>query len=118
MLVAVLVLLDIVVTVTVLRIVLARSGGIAGALGKLRAITGAAADIERETKAFLAANWSGDPASLPAVAGPLLAKLESDLKARGIDVDRAQLKPLVEQIILRQGSAPAKEVREAMKQVA
>ena len=117
-LVAAIVLVDIVITLAVLRFVLAKRGGIAGVIGKLGKLAAVAADLERETKAYLAANWSGDAASLPGVVEPLLAKLESDLRARGVDVGRAQLKPLVEQVILRQGNARASDVREAMKQVA
>ena len=116
--VALFVLVDIAVTVAVLRLVLARRGGLAGIADKLRQVAAVSADIERGTRDYLAANWSGDPGSLPAVIGPLLAQLESDLRARGMDVGRAQLKSLVGQVILRQGLARSDDVRQAMKQVA
>ncbi len=117
-LVAIFVAVDIVVTLLVLRFVLAKRGGLGGALGQLRQLAGASAELERETKEYLAANWSGDAASLPGVVEPLLAKLEGDLRARGVDLGRAQLKPFVERVILLQGRARAGDVREAMKRVA
>jgi hypothetical protein len=112
------VLLDVVVTLAAIRFVLARRSGAAGAVGGLRQLAALSGDIDRQTQEYLAANWSGDPGSLPAAVGPLLAKLESDLRARGVNVDRALLKTFVEQVILRRGLARANDLREAMKQVA
>lgn len=116
--VALFVLVDIVVTLAVVRFVLARRGGIAGLVGQLRGLAAVASDLERQTKDWLAANWNGDTDSLPAVVEPLLARLESDMCARGVELGRAELKPFVEQVILRQGGARAGDVREAMKRVA
>jgi hypothetical protein len=114
----VIVLADIVVTFVVLQLVLARRGGIAGFLRQARLYEAARADLERETQEWLGANWSGDPASLPAAIEPLLVKLEADLTARGVTASRMQLKLLVSRVIMRQGSIGAGEVREAMRQVA
>jgi hypothetical protein len=116
--VAVFVLVDILVTLAVVRFEIARRGGAAAVFGKLRTLAALAPELERETKAWLAANWNGDASTLPAVVEPLLARLESDVRARGVDLGRAELKPFVEQVVLRQGAARAGDVREAMKQVA
>ena len=116
--VALFVLVDIIVTVAVFRYVLARRDRFGGVLGQLSQLAAVSADVRRETKEYLSANWSGDPASLPSALVPLLAKLESDMASRGVNVDRENLKRMVVHIILNERLARVGDIQEAMKQVA
>ena len=117
-LIAVFVVVEIVVTAIVLNRVLQKRGGLAAVLTRLRGFASAAGDIERETREYLRANWSGDACSLPAAVEPLLVKLQADLASRGLKVERSQLLPLVQQVILREKLGDLREVREALKRVA
>ncbi len=113
------VVIDIVVMLVVVRPILARRGAasVAGvtSLSDLLQVTKA---IQDEAREYLRANWSGDALALPGVVEPLLTKLEADLQARGLPAPRANLKVVLTQLAIAEGRASAREVREAMKQVA
>jgi hypothetical protein len=110
---------DIVVTVIVLRAVLARRGGLSGLLGvNLQRIMALSNEMESETERYLRANWSGDPATLPLVLRSLLDTFEARAREQEVPVTRAELKPMLARLVLARSLAENRDVQEAMKQVA
>jgi hypothetical protein len=66
---------------------------------------------------YVRSNWSGVPSDLPGVLGHLLDDLERDAKDRGLPLNRAVLKQMI-QTSLHSIDIGRAEVREALKQVA
>jgi hypothetical protein len=117
--IAAFVLFDIVVTALVLRVVLARRGGVLQALGvNLQRIMALSHEMESETENYLRANWSGDPTTLPLALRSLLDTFESRAREQQVPVTRDELKPMLARLVLAQRLAESRDVQEAMKQVA
>ena len=113
------VVFDLIVTAAVIGVVLRRRTLAAGGSGlDLRKVTELSREIERRTEEYLGANWSGDPATLPVAISSLLSQIESDVQARQVPIDRAQLRVIVGRLIEAKGLAKGHDVREAMQQVA
>lgn len=113
------VVFDILVTVLVLRAVLAKRGGLSKVLGvDLKQVLALSGEMERETEEYLRANWSGDASTLPVALAALLDRYEGRCRERGLPVSREQLKPMLARLVLARRLAKSGEVREAMRQVA
>lgn len=113
------VVFDIVVTVIVLRAVLAKRGGLSRVLGvDLKALLDLSREMEREAEEYLRANWSGDPATLSGPLASLLDRFEARCRERNVAVSREALKPMLARLVLAKKLASSGEVNEAMKQVA
>ena len=110
---------DIIVTVIVLRAVLAKHGGLAAVLGvNLEGIMAVSNAMEHETEEYLRANWSGDPTTLPVVLTTLLDKFETRVREKELPVTRAELKPMLGRLVLSRRLAKSGDVQEALKRVA
>lgn len=113
------VVFDILVTVIVLRAVLARRGGLSKVLGvDLKQLLELSHEMEREAEEHLRANWSGDPATLSVPLASLLDRFEARCRERNVAVSREALKPMLARLVLAKKLAKSGEVNEAMKQVA
>jgi len=113
------VVFDILVTVIVLRALLARRGGLSALLGvNLQHIMQVSNEMERETEEYLRANWSGDPTTLPVALTSLLNRFESRVRDKQLPVTRDELKPMLGRIVLARKLAKSSEVHDALKQVA
>ncbi len=125
--IVVFVVFDMVVTVLVIRHVLARraaagdaarEGNARGALPDLRRIAGFTEAIHPRLGEIVRAHWSGDPMSLPGVLGIALDEAAREARERGLELDRDTLKRLVEASLAKHRVAKGGALREALKQVA
>lgn len=117
--IAAFILFDVIVTVIVLRAIIARRGGLSAMLGlNLQNIMSVSNEMERETEQYLRANWSGDPTTLSVALTSLLDKFEQRVREKQLPVTRSELKPMLGRLVLSQRLAKSADVNEALKQVA
>lgn len=113
------VLVQVVVTVIVVRTMISRGGGLSSILGAdLQSIMEVSKQMELETEEYLRANWSGDPATLPVALNALLDRFESRVRERRLPITRAELRPMLGRLVLQRRLAKGHDVNEALKQVA
>lgn len=93
--------------------------GLLGSLGadlvKIRAF---GESVQEMTGEYLRANYSGDPASLPATLDQLLSLLDAKAKAQNLELGRDALKMVLMRAIASQENLPARDAMTALKKVA
>lgn len=126
--VALIIAIDIVVTVGVVALLVRRAKiakGIAGpagsavtAISHFRELAAFAKEQHQRIGDYMRANWSGDPAQLPGALEGLLDRLEEEARAKGLGFDRDALKTLVATSLRSHRIARPNDVGNALERVA
>jgi hypothetical protein len=108
-------IVDALLIALVLRKVMLKRTGAAGAtLGGLTQFTSVAAE---ETRNYMGGNYGGDPKSLPGVLQGLVDRLAARAAEQGLRLDRRTLKQFAALSVISVGSATARDVRSAIDSV-
>ena len=113
--IALFVLVDAIVVYVVLKKAMQKRVG-SGA-GGLASMTGFAGTAAEESKAYLAANYGGETAMLPAALQGLVDRLGARAQEQGVTFDRESLKQLAASAVVSLKAAHPSDVLEALRSV-
>ena len=113
--VALFVVVDAVVIYFVMKKVMTQRAGLGN--GGFANIARFARPAAEETKAYLAANYGGDPATLPSVLQGLVERLSQRAREQGLTLDRETLKQFAATAVVSLKAAKSSDVREALQSV-
>ncbi len=106
------------VVVTLVGLFLIRKRLLAGAGIDFDRLKEFSETTEQRVEDHLRSRWNGDVATLPAVLETLVTSVEGDANAHGLPVQRAWIKQAVARWIQTKKLVGARELNEAMRQLA
>lgn len=108
--------LDMVVMIGVALYLVKRNAGSLGVnFTKLREFS---SSTNRKIIEYVRSRWSGEPSALVGVLTSLLAELEADARRAELPIERSMLKSIMGRAIESEKLASARDVQEALRQVA
>ncbi|MGH7741454.1 MAG: hypothetical protein ACRENS_05465 [Candidatus Eiseniibacteriota bacterium] len=112
------VIIDLIITCSVLTLVLKRRGLIQMFTTNLEKSRAFAAEARGLAGNFIRANYSGNPDDLPALLEQLMVQLEQKASERGMKLQRPMLKLILAQALRAEDGVAMSDLNNAMRKVA